>query len=400
MSRIRVLHFVTSFAVGGTERHVTNLLRAHDGERFDASIGCLGQDRTLASEIAGIAGKIAEFPIRRLYGPATWRQQLRFASHLRARRVQIVHSYGFYANCFAIPAARLAGVPVIIASIRDTGAGWTANQKRFERMILRLSDSIMTNADAVRDVLVGDGYDGDKITVIPNGIDVERFADVGAMSSLRADFDIPDSARLVGVIARIDAVKGLEYFIDAAAVVARSHPDVRFVIVGDASPQPEHQDYLRMLEARRHELGLDDRLILTGNRTDVPGILAELDLSVLPSLTEGLPNAVLEAMAACTPVIATRVGGVPEIIEYGTTGLLVPSRDAAALADAINRSLDQPDIAQERAQRAREQVIAQYSRERMARRTEDHYLELLRDRVEHGALPEPPLSAGERPANG
>lgn len=401
MSRVRVLHFINSFAVGGTERHVINLLRAHDDSRFDASIGCLGQDRAFAAELAGTAGRIADFPISRLYGPATWRQQLRLAAHLRARRMQIVHSYGFYANCFAIPAARLAGVPAIVASIRDTGAGWTDNQKRFERWILRMTDSIMTNADAVRELLAAQGCDPDKITVIPNGIDIERFAAAGAKSSLRADFDIPADARLVGVIARIDAVKGLEYFVDAAGRVARSHPDVRFVIVGHASQQPDDQEYLRMLRNRSREHGLEGRLVFTGNRTDVPGVLAELDISVLPSLTEGLPNAVLEAMAAGTPVIATRVGGVPEIIEYGTTGLLVPPRDAEALAGAIARTLDQPDLAQEWAKRARQQVMSQYSRERMARRTEDHYLELLRRRAGRGAkFPEPPLNAGERAANG
>ncbi len=378
--KVRVLHFVTSFHAGGTERHVTNLLRAHDRSRFEILVGSFRNIGPLSAELGDIAERVVEFPISRLYGPGTWAQQLRAAAYMRANRIQVLQSYGFYANCFAIPAARLAAVPVIIASIRDIRTTWTPNQRSAERWVCKLAHSIMTNAEAGKLAIIADGHDPAKITVIGNGVDLGRFTPAGRESTVRRDFGIPAGAALVGVVARIDECKGLEFFVEAAAIVSRALPEVRFVIIGETARFPKNQAYRAALEERSRRLGLGDRLILAGNRTDIPGVLAELDVSVLPSLSESLPNAILESMAAGVPVVATTVGGIPEVIVNEVSGLLVAPRDAPRLAAAMERLLRNPDFARGLANRGRATVEAKFSLELMARSTEEHYISLLRQR--------------------
>jgi len=374
MQKIRIVHFVTSFAVGGTERHITNVLRGHDRHRFDPLIACLQGGGAFLSELEGLTAGIREFPISRLYGPRAWAQQLRAAAYLKKQRVDIVQAYGFYSNCFIIPAARLAGVPVIIASIRDTGTPWTTAQRRVERVICRLAHSVMTNAEACKDMLVEQGYDPTKIRVIPNGIDIDGLRARNGKSTLRADLGIEADAPLIGTIARIDECKGLEYFIDAAALVSPQRPEARFVIVGGNAPS--HAEYRRALEERGRDRELNGKLFFAGSRTDVPELLRELEVSVLSSVTEGLPNAVLESMAAGVPVVATRVGGVPEIITDGLDGFTVPSKDPESLAAAINRLLASAEMRRVVAQQGSHTVEMKFTRERMVRATEEHYLRL------------------------
>ncbi len=378
--KVRVLHFITSFHAGGTERHLANLLRAHDRGRFEILVGSLDNTGPFSAELGDLAEPVVEFPVSRLYGPRTWAQQLRAAAYIRANRIQVLQSYGFYANCFVIPAARLAAVPAIIASIRDIRTTWTPNQRRVERWVCKLAHSIMTNAEAGKLALIDDRHHPAKITVITNGIDVERFGQPEQESTVRGDFAIPADAVLVGVVARIDECKGLEYFIEAAALVSRALPQVRFVIVGETARFPKNQAYRAALEEQSRRLGFGDRLVFTGNRTDIPGVLAELDLFVLPSLSEGLPNVVLEAMAARVPVVATTVGGIPEVIVNEVSGLLVAPRDARLLAAAMERLLRNPDLAHSLASRGRATVETRFSLEFMVRSTEEHYFSLLRRR--------------------
>lgn len=377
--RIRVLQFVNSFDIGGTERHVANLVECHDPERFEFHLACFIREGLFLAAAAGIADRLTQYPIRRLYGLRTLRQQARFARDLRRHRIDVVHTYGFYPNCFALPPAWLAGVPVRIASIRDIGAAWSPAQRRVERWACRLADVVMVNAVAVQERLVAEGHAADDIVVIPNGIDVERIERADG-ADIRADLGLPEGVPLVGAISRLEPIKGLEYLVEAAPRVLARAPETRFLIVGDIVPQEEYRAYRQRLRERVAELDLEGRVLFTGFRDDVPEILDELAVSVLPSLTEGMPNAVLESMAAGVPVVASRVGGVPEIVDDGVTGLLVPAADPLALAEAILRVLDEPDLAGAMARRGRELVRERYSRQRMARDTENWYEGLLERR--------------------
>jgi len=382
--RISVLKFTTLFAIGGTERHVLNLAKELDPSRFELHLGCLKRWGEFLNEIEARKIPLAEYRITSLYRPRTFRQQLRFAGDLRRNRIQIVHSYNFHANVFAIPAARLAGTPIVVASIRDTGTHLTPMQRRAQKFSCRLADRIVVNAEAVRQSLISDGYDPAKFTVIRNGVDLARF-EQRHHPRLRRELGLPARAPVIAVLARLNRLKGVEYFLEAAAIVAARFPEARFLIVGDAAVVRDGAivkgDYRRELERDAARLGLEGRVVFAGFRLDVPELLSEVAVSVLPSLSEGLSNTLLESMAAGVPVVATRVGGNLETVEDGRTGLLVPPCDAAALGDAICRLLEDGELAARFGEAGRRRVVEYFSLARMVRETEGFYQDLVRQVV-------------------
>lgn len=377
-SPIRVLQYIPVLKIGGTERHVANLVAGLDRARIDVRVSC---HRTAGEFLGGIEAlgiPVTEYPIRSLYGVHTAGQQLRLARDLRRHRIQIVHSYNFYGNCFAIPAARLARTPVVVASIRDTGAFLTLRQQRANRLVCRLADVVLVNADAVREWLVAQGYDSGKIVVIRNGIDVARFDGTRTGGGIRRELGLSPSAPVIAVVGRINQLKGIEYFLEAAAVIAGQRPDAHFLVVGPyvLNDDAAVERYRRELQAHVARLGLEQRVTFTGPRIDVPEILADVTVSVHPSLSEGLPNTVLESMAAATPVVATDVGGTREAIEHGRSGLLVPPADAAALTRSIRELMSQPEAAARMGCAARRRVEEHFSLTSMVRQTEDLYAQL------------------------
>jgi len=382
-NRIKLLQFATLVGNcnGGTENQVMNLSQALDQSRFDLHLACLGRWGPLPKEIEARQVPLVQYSINRLYNHKAFQEKLRFARYVRRNRIHIVHTNGFYPNVFAIPAARLAGVPVIVAAIRDTGGMWTPLQRRVQKFICRLADQILVNAEAIRKWLIAEGYNPEKITVIKNGIDISRFVGKDSGSRLRQELGLPPRAPLVVVLSRLSQLKGVEYFLEAAAIVAGRFREARFLIVGDGGILRDGaivtDGYRKGLESYADRLGLASRIIFSGYRLDVPQVLSEVTVSVLPSLSEGLSNAVLESMAAGIPVVATSVGGNPEAIEDGVTGLLVPPRDPVALAQAICRLLDSPELASRFGQAGRERVIERFSLERMVKETESLYLDLL-----------------------
>jgi glycosyltransferase involved in cell wall biosynthesis len=395
---IRVLQFLPVFAIGGTERQVVNLSAGLDRTRFDLHIGCFERRGEFLPEIEARQIPVTEYKINRLYGPHTMRQQFKLAGYLRRQRIDVVHSYNFYANCFAVPAARLAGVPVIVAAIRDTGAFLPAPHRTAHRLICRLAHVVLANAAVVRDWLIGEGYPPEAVQVIRNGIDLTRFAARPRVGGgVRAELGIPQDAPVVAMLARVNRLKGVEYFVEAAAGVAASFPDARFLVIGDALLMTDgvvgpNADYRRELDDRIRGLGLEGRVIFTGFRLDVPELLGDVTVAVHPSLSEALSNAVLESMAAGIPVVATHVGGTPEIIEDGVTGLLVPPRDSAALAHAVCRILQDRDLAARVGHAGRRRIVEHFSLARMVGETERLYVDRLaqtrRGRA-RGRLPDP-----------
>lgn len=336
--RINLLQILTSFQIGGTERQVANLALGVDSSKFALHLACLRNFGELLADLERLHVPKPEFRIGKLYAPWTVWQAVRLASYLRTNRIQIVHSYGFYPNVFTVPVAKLVGAPIIVASIRDTGNLLTPMQTRLQKLVCRFADCVLVNAEAIRENLLEQGYDPSKIVVIRNGIVMARFAKREPNERLRRDLGIPLSARLVAVFSRLNRMKGVQYFLDAAIVLAARFPDVCFLVAGDGGSRKE-------LEEHAGRLGLGRRIVFTGFRTDVPDLLSEATISVLPSLSEGTSNTLLESMAAGVAVIATRVGGNIEVVEDEISGLLVPPRDSAALVAATSRLLEDPGMA-------------------------------------------------------
>lgn len=359
---------LTNFNIGGTERQFANLICKLDSTQFDIHMACFSHSGPLITEVQHLDMPRPEFKISHLYSPKTLLQALRMCRYIRKNRVQIVHSYGFYPNVFAIPAARLAG-STVIASIRDTCDGLTPAQRFAQKVMCRMADCVLVNADAIRQTLVGSGYKPHNIVVIRNGIRMPATGVVRDGAKLRRDLGVPAHTQMILVFSRLNQMKGVDYFLDAAALVAKKFPDVYFVIAGDGA-------HRKPLEDRAEELGLKPRMVFTGFRTDVPDLLAEATLSVLPSLSEGLSNSLLESMAAGVPAIGARVGGNPEVIDDGVTGVLVPPRDPRSLADAMCLILGDRDLAARMGEAGRRRVREQFSVEKTVSDTEQLYRQL------------------------
>jgi glycosyltransferase involved in cell wall biosynthesis len=242
-----------------------------------------------------------------------------------------------------------------------------------QKWACRAADHVLVNAEAVRAVLVSQGYDASRISVIRNGIDVSRFQAGGDSHGIRIGLGFSPEAPVVAVFARLNRLKGIEYFLEAAAILRIRFEDARFLIVGDSISEA----YRAELEKRAKDLGLHEHVVFAGFRSDIPELLREVSVSVLPSLAEGLSNVVLEAMAASVPVVATAVGGTPEMIDDGVQGLLVPPRDAPALVRAIGSLLAEPARRQSMGEAGRKRAKERFSLEAAVRETETLYERLL-----------------------
>jgi glycosyltransferase involved in cell wall biosynthesis len=376
--RIRLLKIVPTLRYGGTERQFMALSASLDPTRFRVELACLRPGGGFAADAVRHGLPVDTFNIGPFHSARTLALQTRLARDVVRRRIDVVHAYNFYGNVFAVPPARLAGAPVVIASIRDCGPYLSPMQRRVQRLVCRAATCIVVNAGAVREWLVADGYEPDRIVVIPNGVDLEPFLAPVDPAGVRQALGLEADVRLVTVVSRVTRLKGLENFIGAAAALAERHPRARFLVAGE--PGPGDDTYLESLQRLANLLGVGDRVIFVGLRRDVPALLAASTVAVMPSLNEALSNALLESMAAGAPTVATRVGGTPEAIVDGRNGVLVPPGDVAALASAIGRLLDAPDMAAALGRAARRTVEQRYSLQSMVGATEQLYIDLLRQR--------------------
>jgi glycosyltransferase involved in cell wall biosynthesis len=383
VTHARILKVVPTLMCGGTENQFMTLSRRLDRGRFDLEFACLRRWGPFVEELADRRIPLSEYPVSTFRSVQALAQQARLMRHIARRGIKIVHAYNFYGNVFAVPPARLAA-PVVIASIRDCAPYLTAMQKRVQRYACQLADCVLVNATAVKDWLIGEGYDASKIVVIRNGVDLTQFTGPADPNRIRQELGLAPGTPLVAVVSRLTRLKGLENLLEAAAMLKPHYPDVRFLIVGETSPmEVPYLDELTQL-ADRH--GVGDRVIFTGRRSDVPALLSGVDVSVMPSLNEALSNVLLESMAAGAPTVATRVGGTPEALVHEETGLLVAPGDSRGLATAVARLLDDRALAARLGRAARQSIQDRFSVDRMVESTEQLYTELLA-RKQRTALP-------------
>jgi glycosyltransferase involved in cell wall biosynthesis len=358
-ARLPIALVLTSFDPGGTERQMTELIGRLDPSRFAVHVACFRRDGLWRSKVEAAAIEVAEFPLRGFASASAARELMRFARWCRRRRLTVVHACDFYANVFALPAAALARVPVRIGSRRDLVLpGRTAAQYRLQRLAYRAAHVVVANSRAAAAQVQHDGVARTRIAIIPNGIDLTRYA---APRGGRP-------TRVVTTIANLRPEKGHDGWLAAAPEVLRRHPDVVFHIVGDGPCRAA-------LEHEAAALGIASSIRFLGHREDVPEVLRDSDVFVLPSRSEAFPNGVVEGMAAGLPVVASDVGGIPELIENGRTGVLVPVGDTAALANTLIRLLDDPGYATALGTGGREVIARGYSFERMVASFEALYLE-------------------------
>lgn len=369
-----VLHLINSFESGGTERQAVELLKRIDLSRFDIRLAALRNRGPLYSEIAYEFPEVPEFPLTSFYDANAVRQLARLRALIRRERIQILHAHDFYAGVIGSVAARLCGTKIIVSQrhlklsdrrVHDWGT----------RFINRLADRIIVNSAAIRDyILASENIESGKITVIRNGLrSPENISDPNLdeqSHSLRHHLGLTADAKLIGCVANLSPVKGHRYFIEAASRVASAESNVHFVLVGEGMLRTE-------IEKQAASLGIADRVHLLGHRADAATLVSAFDLAVLASLHEGLPNAVMEAMAYGVPVVATSVGGTTELITDGETGYLVEPANAEALAERILFALRNKRESAEMARRGQEKIMEDFGMSKMVDSVEQVYVELL-----------------------
>jgi len=370
----KVFFLVDSLEIGGSESQAVELALRLPRARYAVTVGCLRMQGPLLTRLQGSGISVMEFHpqggIDSLRGG--W-QLLRLARFLRRRSFDVVHTHDLWSNLLGVPAAFLARVPIIISSQRDLShLPWYHSRRRvWLRRIQGLSSMVLANASSIREQLIREGHlRPGKIRVVYNGVDLEKFDRTPRASPLK---NAGAGKRIVLVANMTSDVKGHSVLIKAAATIVRDFADARFVLVGDGTLR-------KQFETQVSNLGLERHFIFLGQREDVPEILAACDLAVLPSQAEGLPNAILEYLAAGLAMVATNVGGNTEIVEDGVTGLLVPPDNAELLAAAVLRLLRAPDLACRLGDRGREYVRRTFGFDKLVEQIEGVYSELLERR--------------------
>jgi len=373
--RIRLLFVAGNFVTGGAERHLLEMWRRLDRTRFDVRIAVLKKEGAFTPQVESLGLPLYDLGVgRRLYDGTGLRGLLRLVSVVREFRPDVIHGYLFGANLFAALAGRWCGVPVVAVAKRNVDAFETSRQIAVQRLAHRLATHVTAVSAEVALSSVALGVPRGRITVIENGVDVARF-DGGSTDGAGLGLpERPAGMPLLGAVGCLAPRKDYGTLLRALAILRERGRDFRVAIVGDGPDRA-------MLEALAAELGLAERIGFLGERSDVDQLLPAFSLFTLSSREEGIPNALLEAMAAARPCVVTRVGGNAEVLEDGRTGWLVPPQDPAALAAALEEVLAHPEEAHRRASAARAAMIEQRSIDAMVRRHEAFYQQALAPRL-------------------
>ncbi len=371
----RVCYILPSLGVGGTEKQLLTLIRGLT-KGHEVLVVCTRKDGALAGDIrrAGAAIRLLD----------TWtgwdpRMKSQIAHVLRAWRPDVMHTFLFGFDLQANRAARKEGVPVVISSRRQLATWKKGRHIRMQKKANCLVDCVVANCRAVAEFAINqEDADPSLFRVIYNGVDVGRFAHKADPHQLRLRWTIPFHTCVIGMVANFSPVKDHELFVATAERLAARRPDVHFLLVGNGP----HRKYIESLVRR---CGLEGRFSWISTFTELPDVLKLMDVSVLCSKAEGLPNAVLESMAAGIPVVAAAVGGVPEAIEDGHTGFLVGTRNPEDFAAGIERVLDRPDDARDMAERARQFVQNHFALDKMVAAYSELYAVLLAQSAGRGA---------------
>jgi glycosyltransferase involved in cell wall biosynthesis len=332
---VGVLHVCDKFGVRGSSIHgVSRLfswwLPRYDPSRFDVGLVGLKHPEPATEWLAGQGVPVHHLG-RGRFDPRILADLVALA---RRRGTRILHVHGYAAADFGRLAAPLAGAKLVLHE-HFADPRMPAYQGVADRLLSSFTDHAIAVSRSTRDFLVEERFvPADRVSLVWNGAPLDEFAPAGPERALRVrrELAIPDHATVVGTIGRLNAQKGHRFLLDAARPLCHRLPDLRILIVGDG-------DLMDDLQGQAARLGLEDRVVFAGHRTDVPDLLAALDVFCISSLYEGTPLALFEAMAAGRPVVSTAVDGCREVLADGVTGLLVPPEDVGALEVALERVL-------------------------------------------------------------
>jgi glycosyltransferase involved in cell wall biosynthesis len=371
--QLRVCQFTPSLSSGGVEERIARVMASLDRREFELSWIGFGGIQHRVTDRAGSGVRVEPIARDPSRGIETHRV-LEIARVLKRLSPHILHTHNWSTSIYGISAARLAGVPAVIYGEggRDLPDGPSPKRRALMRALAPHVDRFTAVCGLLGRELASDWrVPIDRVAVIPSGVDLSRIDSAGLpRAAARKRLGVPEDALVIGSIAgRFRSVKRLSNLVDAAGMIARERSNLHLVLVGDPIGSG------RELMERANRCGLGSRIHLTGHLEGPSSVLSGLDVSVNCSIFEGTSNAVLESMAARLAVVATRVGGTPELIEDGASGLLVPPEDVSALAGALARACDSAELRDRLGAEARRVVEARHTQLRMVEHHRRLYFE-------------------------
>lgn len=379
--RIKICYLIGSLRLGGAEKQVVELALGLDKSKYEIEIICINQGGKLVQEVrkSGVSVKI--FQVGLPYGklnPRSWPVLLRSIwqiwRRLKHTKPDIVHGYLFTAYVVGIICGRLAGVPILISARRSLG--YFKDDKKWrqplENFVNKRTDVILANSEAVKnDCLKREKHIRGKIRVIYNGIDLEKYRPDPVSPEMRKQLGVSTNDVVVGCVANLIHYKGHLEIVKAASMLCSEFPELKFVFVGRDGGMK------KPVEEKREALGLEGKVVLAGSRVDIDRIIPSFDILLLASHEEGFSNVLLEGMACGKPIVATDVGGNAESVIDGETGLIVPTRNPEAMAKAIKKLLNSPQLRKKMGKAGRRRMEKHFSKERLIEDMDKFYSSLL-----------------------
>jgi len=375
-NKIRLLFLIGELGMGGSERQLYLLLKHLDRNLFEPHIIVFNTTPydTLDAHLEQVGVQVHPIP----EASAGVARRIWYILKLTRRlRPQIIHSWTVHDNPYAGLVGILARIPVRLGSVRGTihSPGITGLPNIYQWLIFHSVNGLVINSSAIHTELLNKGLPNNKIQHIPNCVELpNNESPIVDLSSL----GIPDNQRIVGIVANLHGVKNHLMFIEGMSQVLPEFPDTSALIIGQ--PVRSHPDLMDHLKDIIKGLGMQKRIIFAGFRPDVIALLQRFDVFCLTSNSEGMPNAVMEAMAAGLPVVATRVGGVPDLVQDGVTGYLVEPGDIKGFAEAIRKLLLDPDFAERMGKAGLDRVSQKHSCAQSTASLSAYFLDTLRSK--------------------
>lgn len=384
MERVHILFLIDVLysTRGGAEGILRKLTRLLPRDRYRCSVA------TFASVPEYVASEhfdcpVHMFPIHRTYDWRALKAAFRLGRLIREERVSIVHTFFPASDLLGGVAAKLSGCPILVSSRRDMGFQRTTAHRLAYRLARRLYDQVHAVGEQVRALHIRqDALDPAKVVTVHNGVDLDEIDRARALSR-PADLGLDDTDQLVACVANIRPIKGLDTLVRTASIVCRRMPRVRFLVAGGFGGAQDAPYVQWLTELTRH-LGVSENVKFAGVSKEVPSLLKASDVFYLPSRSEGLSNALLEAMACAVPCVVTDVGGNPELVTDELSGYLVPVDDAEAAAARIQMLLEDRPLAGRMGRAARRTVEESFSVETMVTRLIELYEGLLAGTADGG----------------
>ena len=374
MAKINILHLYQNSKIGGVQQQIFSLIKSYNKDLFNPIFCCLGNREKIAEKLEQHGIEVITLN-RTNYNRLSFKIIKDLYKIIKEKNIHILRTHRYRSNLYGRIAGWLAGVPVIISSVHDN----YRSDKKIERKLMNkilsiITDKIVAVSESIKnDIIRYDKINPSKIEVINNGVDTLIFRPQSKDYELLKSLGINNDDIVIGFVGRIVPAKGLEYLLEAFSYLKKEINNIKLLIVGDGA-------ILKDLKNYSIELGISKYSIFTGERQDIQKILSCIDIFVMPSIAEGLPNALLEAMSSGKTVVTTKVGGIPEIIKDRFNGLIIPDKNSEMLAKAIKELITDKDLSEKLGENARHFIIENYSIEAVNKKWETLYLSILREK--------------------